>query len=255
MTPTSLKQPVETEDGERILRYRPGQRYIHLLVAVSFVLLFLSGLPLIFEPLSFLAAGGYSRIVHRIAAVGFMAVPFLYFFVDRAGMKELIKESFTYDKDDLRWLGHMGRYFLGNAADMPPQGRLNAGQKLHHAAVMILGAGVVFSGVIAWVWSGQLSATMLSWTMLIHNLSMLGLVLLLVGHIYFTVVYKALTSMHTGYVPKQEARLEHAKWVAEVEEREAALCEAQERAAAALAAAEAEAGPDTGPDADAERPE
>lgn len=220
MSPTSLKQTIETEDGERLLRYRPGQRYIHLLVAVSFVVLFLSGLPLIFEPLAFLAAGGYSRIVHRVAAVGFMAVPFLYFFVDRPGMKELIKESFTYDKDDLRWLSHMGRYFLGNAADMPPQGRLNAGQKLHHGAVIILGAGVVFSGVYVWIAGGTMSDTMLSWSMLIHNLSMLGLVLLLIGHIYFTVVYKALTSMHTGYVPKAEALIEHRKWVEELEEQQ-----------------------------------
>jgi len=224
---SNFKQPVVTEDGERILRYRPGQRYIHLLVAVSFVALFLTGLPLLFEPLSFLAAGGWSRILHRVAAVGFMAVPLLYLIVDREGMKELITESFTYDKDDLRWLGHMGRYFLGNAADMPPQGRLNAGQKLHHAAVIILGAGVVFSGVFVWVSAGTMSDTLLSWSMLIHNLSMIGLVLLLIGHIYFTVVYKALTSMHTGYVPKVDAEIEHAKWVAEIEAREAEARAAQ----------------------------
>jgi len=226
---TTFKQPVITDDGERILRYRPAQRYIHLLVAVTFVALFLTGLPLIFEPLVFLAAGGYSRILHRVAAVGFMAVPILYFVFDREGMKELIKESFTYDKDDLRWLGHMGRYFLGNAADMPPQGRLNAGQKLHHAAVILLGASVVFSGVFAWISAGTMSDTLLSWTMLVHNVSMLGLVLLLIGHIYFTVVYKALTSMHTGYVPTVDAKIEHAKWVAEVEEAEAEARAAQER--------------------------
>lgn len=228
MTPTTLKQPVITEDGERILRYRPGQRYVHLLVAVTFVALFLTGLPLIFEPLAFLAAGGWSRILHRVAAVGFMAVPLLYFIVDREGMKELLKESFTYDKDDLRWLSHMGRYFLGNAADMPPQGRLNAGQKLHHAAVIILGAGVVFSGVFVWASAGTMSDTLLSWSMLIHNVSMIGLVLLLIGHIYFTVVYKALTSMHTGYVPKADAEIEHPKWVAEIEAQEAEARAAQQ---------------------------
>ncbi|MFU8841241.1 MAG: formate dehydrogenase subunit gamma [Nitriliruptoraceae bacterium] len=242
MSETTFKQPVLTDDGERILRYRPAQRYIHLLVAVTFVALFLTGLPLIVEPLAFLAAGGTSRILHRVAAVGFMAVPILYLLFDRDGMKELVKESFTYDKDDLRWLGHMGRYFLGNAADMPPQGRLNAGQKLHHAAVIILGAGVVFSGVFAWISAGTMSDTLLSWTMLIHNVSMLGLVLLLIGHIYFTVVYKALTSMHTGYVPTGDARIEHAKWVAEVEAAEAEARAAQERLEEARRRAAEEAG-------------
>ena len=224
MTDTRTRQRVEhTESAvrapdEKILRYRPGQRYVHLLVASSFTVLFLSGLPLLWEPLSFLAAGGYSRIIHRVAAVAFMAVPILYFIVDRAGAKELLKDSFTFDRDDLRWLGHMGRYFLGNSADMPPQGRLNAGQKLHHAAVIILSAGVVFSGLLLWIWQSSLSASMLAWTLVIHNLSMGALVLLLIGHVYFTVVYKAIHSMHTGYIPKSRAAIEHPKWVAELEE-------------------------------------
>ena len=214
-----VTEPVPQED--KILRFRPGQRYVHLLVASSFVVLFLSGLPLIFEPLSFLAAGGYSRIVHRVAAVGFMSVPILYLLVDRKGAKELIVDSFSYDKDDLRWLSHMGRYFLGNATGMPPQGRLNAGQKLHHAAVMILGFGVVFSGLLLWFAKPSLSDAMLGWTVAIHNVSMLILVLLLIGHIYFTVVYKAINAMHTGYVPRADAEIEHAKWVAELEHQQA----------------------------------
>ena len=220
MSDTTTPEVVERE--EKLLRYRTGQRYIHLLVASSFTVLFLTGLPLIFEPLSFLAAGGWSRIIHRIAAVGFMAVPFLYFFVDRRGAKELIVESFSYDKDDRRWLMHMGRYFLGNAANMPPQGRLNAGQKLHHASVILLGAGVVFSGLALWIGAGRMTDTMLSWAALIHNVTMLALVLLLIGHIYFTVVYKAINAMHTGYVPRTDAEIEHAKWVAELDESKAA---------------------------------
>ncbi len=217
MSETSVAE-VEGVDREgQLLRYRTGQRYIHLLVASSFTVLFLTGLPLIFEPLSFLAANGWSRIIHRVAAVGFMAVPFLYLLVDRQGAKELIVDSFSYDKDDRRWLLHMGQYFLGNAEGMPPQGRLNAGQKLHHASVIILGAGVVFSGLVLWIWAGQLTDVQLSWAALVHNVSMLGLVLLLIGHIYFTVVYKAINAMHTGYVPRTDAELEHAKWVAEMD--------------------------------------
>lgn len=209
------------QDEERILRFRPGQRYVHLLVAVTFVTLFLSGLPLIFEPLSFLAAGGWSRIVHRVAAVGFLAVPVLYVVVDREGVKELVRDSFSFDADDRRWLLAMGGYCCGRAGEMPPQGRLNAGQKLHHAAVMVLGIGVVVSGLLLWFAKASLSESMLAWTLLIHDVSMLALVLLLVGHIYFTVVYRAIGAMHTGYVSKAEARLEHAKWVAELERLEA----------------------------------
>jgi formate dehydrogenase subunit gamma len=104
---------------------------------------------------------------------------------------------------------------------MPPQGRLNAGQKFHHAAVMVLSAGVVISGIILWAFKSSLSASLLAWTVVIHDVSVGALVLLLIGHLYFTVVYKALTSMHTGYVPKTDAQIEHSKWVEEIE-REAA---------------------------------
>ena len=213
------EQPEPPASAEQILRYRPGQRYIHLLVAVSFTVLFLSGLPLIFEPLSFLAAGGYSRIVHRVAAVAFMAVPILYFIVDREGAKELVRESFVFERDDFRWLMQMGQYALGNAKDMPPQGRLNAGQKLHHALVMVLSAGVVFSGLLLWIGPFEIDAPLQAWTVVIHNVTMGALVLLLVGHVYFTVVYKAINNMHTGYMPRYKARIEHQKWLAELEEQ------------------------------------
>lgn len=222
-TATPVAEGPETPEGdEQILRYRPGQRYVHLLVATSFTVLFLSGLPLIFDPLSFLAAGGYSRIVHRVAAVAFMAVPFLYFIVDREGAKELIRDSFTFDRDNLRWLMQMGQYALGNAADMPPQGRLNAGQKLHHALVMVLSAGVVFSGLLLWIGPFPIDDSLQAWTVVVHNVTMGSLVLLLVGHVYFTVVYKAINNMHTGYMPKRKAKIEHKKWVAELEAQEGA---------------------------------
>lgn len=218
MTTETIREERPESEG-KIRRYRTAQRYIHLLLASSFTLLFISGLALIWSPLSFLAEGGLSRIVHRVAAVGFMAVPFAYVILDRKGAFQLIKESFTFDKDDTNWLGHMYRYLFGHAKEMPPQGRLNAGQKLHHAAVMLLSAGIVVSGLILWFWKGSLSANALAWVVVIHNVTMVALVLLLVGHLYFTVVYRAISSMHTGYVPRVEAEIEHPKWVAELDEK------------------------------------
>ena len=51
---------------------------------------------------------------------------------------------------------------------------------------------------------------------MVHDVAMLVLTVLLVGHLYFTFIYSALSGMTTGYVPEEEARLEHAKWVEEV---------------------------------------
>ena len=204
-------------NGDQLLRYRRGQRIIHAVMAGSFLILLFTGLALVWSPLAFIAAGGWSRYLHRIAAIGFMSVPILYIVFDRAGAKEIVTESFKYDGDDVAWFKKMYRYVLGRTAEMPPQGRLNAGQKLHHSAVMVFSASIVVTGIIMWGFKSSLSASMLSWTAMIHDLSMLALALLLVGHIFFTYVYKAWSSMATGYVPKEDMELEHSKWVEELE--------------------------------------
>jgi formate dehydrogenase subunit gamma len=211
----------QTHEHE-ILRYRRNQRLVHALLASSFLLLLLTGLLLLWGPLSFLAAGGNSRWLHRVGAVGFMAVPFAYLTTDRAGAKELLVESFKYDRDDVEWLKHLVRYVFGRASEMPPQGRLNAGQKLHHAAVIVISATIVISGLAMWFIKPTLGEAGLAWTAVVHDLSMLALTLLLVGHLYFTYVYKAISSMTTGYVDEDDARLEHPKWVAELERQQAA---------------------------------
>jgi formate dehydrogenase subunit gamma len=207
----------QSKASGQILRYRLGQRLVHALLATSFLLLLGTGLALVWSPLSPFAAGGTSRLLHRIGAIAFMAVPLVYLLVDFRGAKELLIESFTYDKDDLAWFRGAYRYFLGHAAGMPPQGRLNAGQKLHHAGVVIMSAVVVGSGLVLWFAKGNLGPTGLAAAAGTHDLAMLALTVLLAGHLYFTFVYKALSAMTTGYVSEEAARLEHAKWVEEVQ--------------------------------------
>lgn len=199
--------------SRKVLRHRAKPRIMHALLALSFLILLLTGLTLLWQPLSGLAAGGGLRLLHQIGAVLFMAVPIVYLIVDRPAAKELLWDSFHYDQDDWRWLMHSYRYFMGNCENMPPQGRLNAGQKLHHAGVVVFSASIVFSGLALWFGKGALSANGLAIAAIIHDLSMLVLTILLIGHLYFTYVYNALPGIVRGYVPEEEARLEHAKWV------------------------------------------
>jgi formate dehydrogenase subunit gamma len=184
---------------------------------LRFCCLLFTGLMILWQPLTLWARDGTSGVIHRIGAVLFILVPILYLIVDRRGAKELLVESFTYDKDDVEWFKHAGRYFIGRAVGMPPQGRLNAGQKLHHAGVVITSATVVFSGIFMWFAKGNLGAEGLALAAMIHDLSMLALTVLLAGHLYFTFVYKALSGMTTGYVSKEDAEIEHPKWVEEIE--------------------------------------
>ena len=102
---------------------------------------------------------------------------------------------------------------------MPPQGRLNAGQKIHHAGVIVVSAFIVGSGLVMWLASGSLNQNLMASTVIVHDVSMMILTVLLAGHLYFTFVYKALSSMHTGYVDRAAAQLEHAKWVEEIDQQ------------------------------------
>ena len=200
--------------GQLVERYVPAQRLVHWIGVLSFVLLLSTGLVLLVRPLAFLAAGGVTRLLHRFAAVPFLALPFLYTLLLPGHARGLVSESFTYGDEDWRWLRRMPRYLLGSARGMPPQGRLNAGQKLHHAGTFLMFATVSVSGVVLWLWKGHLGAWGLATAAIVHDLSVLGLSVLMVGHVYFTFLYDALSGMRSGYVTEEYARMEHERWFA-----------------------------------------
>lgn len=222
-TQSFSEQSLPQAGHRKVLRYKTASRIMHALLATSFLLLLFTGLVIFLPFLSEYAAGGLSRLLHRVGAVIFIAVPVLYLIMDRSGTRELLRDSFHFDKDDVNWMVHSYRYFMGHTADMPPQGRLNAGQKIHHAGVVIFSGLVVFSGLALWIGKGELGPTNLAIAASIHGVAMLTLTVLLVGHIYFTVVYKALSGMTSGYINEEEARMEHAKWIDELHEKDGVL--------------------------------
>jgi formate dehydrogenase subunit gamma len=199
-----------------VRRYEPAQRIIHWIGVASFLTLLLSGLVLLWPPLSFLAAGGWSRLLHRVAVVPFVALPFAYAAFLPREAKHLIVESLTYTRDDWRWLTRLPAYLLGRTRGLPPQGRLNAGQKLHHAGTFAMFVTISVSGFVLWLGSGRLGPDGLAVAAMVHDVSMLGLSVLLVGHVYFTLLYDALSAMRTGYVTETYARLEHGAWLQEL---------------------------------------
>jgi formate dehydrogenase subunit gamma len=175
---------------------------------------------LIVSPLAPFAAGGTTRLIHRIAVVPFMLLPILYLMCNPKQAIELVKESFTYTREDIEWFKHMPAYFFGRAKGLPPQGRINAGQKIHHAATFIMFITIAASGFVLWFGKGQLGTDPLALTAMVHDLSMLGLTVLMIGHLYFTFVYDAISGMLRGYVTEEYAKMEHPKWLEELPENQ-----------------------------------
>lgn len=209
-----------SESIRLVRRYLPTQRLVHWIGVPTFLILLVTGIVLVVPSLSFLAAGGTTRILHRIASFVLAALPIVYFVLNPKAAKELLKESFTYTRDDWEWIKCMPRYFLGCTKGLPPQGRINAGQKLHHAATFIMFVTVGVSGWVLMFGKGQLGPNGIALAGMIHDLSMLGLTVLMIGHLYFTLVYDALSSMLTGYVTEEYAKMEHPKWLETLSENE-----------------------------------
>ena len=205
------------QTSRKVLRYLPAQRWVHWMGAAGFVILLFTGLILEWPPLSPLAAGGGSRLLHRVGAVMYILWPILYAILHPKELVQVIQESLTYGRDEWEWFKRMPGYFLGRASKMPSQGRINAGQKLHHLGIGVMSIFVVATGLVLWLGKGQLGANGLAITAMIHDISMLTLTVLFVGHVYFTFLYGALSGMLNGYVPESYARLEHSKWLAALE--------------------------------------
>lgn len=195
-----------------VQRYKLAQRVVHWLGVGSFLILLISGLVLLVPQLTFLAAGGGSRLMHRIAAVGFMLMPIVYALLVPHEAAELLKESFTYTGSDLKWFKHMPAYALGSTKDLPPAGRINPGQKIHHALTFIMFVTVAASGLVLWFSQSGLGPDGLALVLSVHDASMMGLTVLMLGHMYFTFLYGALPAMTTGFVTEDYARMEHAQW-------------------------------------------
>lgn len=195
-----------------VLRYLPVQRLVHWIGVASFFTLLLSGFALLVPPLSFLAAGGFSRLIHRIAAIPFVLLPIAYAMLLPGQAKDLLIESVTFAREDWEWLKRMPAYLVGRTRGLPPQGRLNAGQRLHHAGTFLMFVTISISGFVLWTGKGRLGANGLAIAAMLHDLSMLGLSVLMIGHVYFTFLYDALSAMRTGFVTEPYARMEHLKW-------------------------------------------
>lgn len=208
---------MQDNNKQTIKKFSGAQRLAHWLFATAFFALLITGLALVIPSLSSLAAGGTSRWIHRIAAVGFMLAPIYYLLADGRGFRELLSDSFTYDADDRQWLAKAFQYYFGKAKGMPPQGRINAGEKIHHALIIITFFLVSISGLVLWLGTGSISAATFSLMIIIHFIAMMIMTILTVGHIYFTFVYDALGSMISGEVSKEYAEMKHPKWLEQLQ--------------------------------------
>jgi formate dehydrogenase subunit gamma len=198
-------------------RFRKRAIFQHWWIVACSVLLGLTGLFLFLSWFSPASWWGISRLVHRIAAVGFVGVPVLYFLMNPRSSLEWIKEAFTWNKDDLGWLQAAPSYYFGGPEeDMPPQDRSNTGQKLWMVVVIVTALMFVVSGFFMWFLKDIVSPGVFQGMVIIHDVAFIVAGTMLLVHIALAAFHprmsEAMRSMITGRASVDYVKSHHGKW-------------------------------------------
>lgn len=206
---------------QEVERYRKPTRILHWVHAGAFTVLFFTGLILFIPAIAPLAAGSWTRLIHRMAAVIFVVAPAIYIPLNWKATLRGIKDAFTWGVDDLSWLQAAPRYyFLADEEGMPPQEFMNTGQKMWWAMVLIFGGLFFISGFIMWVLKTVAPAGLLQWMVFVHDVAFIATASMFFVHIYLSVIHPSMrplrtgawSSMARGKVSAEYARTHHSKW-------------------------------------------
>ena len=200
-------------------RYSLWNRLNHWLVAISFVLLVLSGLPF-FHPFFWSLTGLFggptmTRILHPWIGL-FMAVMFVILAIS------FFRESLMR-RHDIQWLKQIRDVLSNRAERLPPVGKNNAGQKLVYWIMLGSIALLLITGVLIWqpVVGQAVPITLRRLASMGHAYVAFLAIITLIIHIYSGIWVKgSFQAMVRGRVSKAWARHHHSLWYEEEMEKE-----------------------------------
>lgn len=191
-------------DGPQVLFFPAFVRLVHTIAAISFSLLVITGLMVIFGKL---LNGGtvimYGRSVHLISALVFAVAAIFMFLI---WLKDMLPMPY-----DIAWLFIMGGY-LSKKKKPIPAGKFNAGQKTWFWLATVGGGVMAYTGW--YLYTFQSSPDMLRVMAIIHDFLGAALVALFLVHLYMSLfaIKGAITSMITGYKPREEVEILHSRY-------------------------------------------
>jgi formate dehydrogenase subunit gamma len=198
-----------------ILRYGWWTRVNHWLIAITFVMLTLSGLALFYPAFFGLTAlfGGPepTRIVHPYIGV-FMSVFFIIQAVRFFG-DNLIR------KHDVQWARQIRDVLSNRDERLPPVGKNNAGQKLVYWIFLATVPVLLITGIVLWrPWiADDMPIWALRWAAMIHAITAFIAIITLVIHIYSAIWIKgSVRAMTQGRVSHAWARHHHGLWYEDI---------------------------------------
>ena len=204
----------EGESGQTIERFNLFERANHWMTAVSFILMALTGLIILYgnwlvRP--WLGANTYAGLAQLSAWLHMtFAVPFV---IGILVMIAVWIGQNVPERLDWEWLKRGGG-FISDAQENPPARKFNAGQKLVFWGVALGGLVLTATGVglmFPFLWAGY---TGMQLAQAVHATVALLLIGLIIGHIYIGTIgmQGAFDAMWSGRVDRNWAKEHHRLW-------------------------------------------
>jgi len=212
--------PIKTHDqptGRLLLRFTVIERWAHWIMGISFVVLGISGLIMLFGKHVLLPVFGYTlfawltalcKNLHNFVAPLFIVSLPVFIAI-------FIKDNLP-EKGDFKWLMNAYKMFLGQHL---PSGKYNAGEKMWFwGGVVVLSITLCISGaVLLFPNFEQLRMTMQQ-AHVVHAIAGVLVICISFGHIYLGTlgVEGAYRNMRDGYTDETWAKEHHENWYHDV---------------------------------------
>jgi formate dehydrogenase subunit gamma len=203
--------------SQRVERFCKTTRWFHWTFALSFLSLAGTGAALFAREALALAPERAAQLIraHEIAAVFFLVAPWLVALSgDTRRWLADMGEVLRLGRADWAWIRSGPRGWLGRA-DLPPQGKLNAGQKTNALVIALVSGASIASGFQLWQEPGAFAA------LIVHLAGFCLWLPFFAIHFFMAVINPAtrpsLSAMLDGRVSRAWAEHHHARWLEELE--------------------------------------
>ena len=199
--------------GRTLVRFGGFSRFVHWLTAISFIILALSGLNVVFgktwlPPLigenAFASFSQWAKYAHNYLSVPFtVGIVFMLLIWIKDNMPKAI---------DFKWLAQGGG-IIGHAH--PPAEKFNAGQKLIFWAVILIGGVIAASGYLLMFPFYTTNIAGMQLGQVVHSIAGVALIAVIFAHIYIGTIGMegAFEAMGSGEVDVNWAKEHHSLWV------------------------------------------
>jgi formate dehydrogenase subunit gamma len=191
------------------------ERTVHWMLAISCLLLCVSGMGMMFQSLNFLGTiiGGLKvlKILHNFLGLifGFSLLLAIRMWWKEAGI-------FVFP-EDWEWIKAAGGY-LWHVDKVPETGKYNPGQKMFFLTVAFFGLVMLATGLIMW-FPGRIPTEFVRWMFPLHALGFVVIFAFFFVHLYLGTIGNpgSVQAMITGWMSKPVLKMLHPKWLQEME--------------------------------------